>query len=63
MVSSGIRIGAWDYLQWKHVSPITNDNGEIIAARLLVYAGDPEEHYSFLTSEAYSALKPQRPLQ
>jgi hypothetical protein len=36
MVSSGIRIGAWDYLQWKHVSPITNDNGEIIAARLLV---------------------------
>jgi hypothetical protein len=23
MVSSGIRIGAWDYLQWKHVSPMT----------------------------------------
>ena len=35
MVSSGIRIGAWDYLQWKHVSPITNDKGEIVAARLV----------------------------
>jgi integrase len=57
MVSSGIRIGAWDYLQWKHVSPITNDNGEIVAARLLVYAGDPEEYYSFITPEAYNSLK------
>ena len=24
MISSGIRIGAWDYLQWKHIVPITN---------------------------------------
>ena len=24
MVSSGIRIGAWEFLQWKHVTPITN---------------------------------------
>jgi integrase len=56
-VSSGIRIAAWDYLQWKHVLPITNDNGEIVAARLLVYAGDPEEYYSFLTPEAYNSLK------
>ena len=46
MASSGIRIGAWDYLRWKHVSPITNDKGEIIAAKLLVYAGDPEQYYS-----------------
>jgi hypothetical protein len=53
MVSSGIRIGAWDYLQ----SPITNDNGEIVAARLLVYAGDPEEYYSFITHEAYNSLE------
>ena len=57
MASSGIRIGAWDYLRWKHVSPITNDKGEIIAAKLLVYAGDPEQYYTFLTPEAYHSLK------
>jgi hypothetical protein len=44
MVSSGIRIGAWDYLRWKHISPISNNKGEIIAAKLLVYAGDSEEY-------------------
>jgi hypothetical protein len=57
MVSSGMRIGAWNYLQWKHVSPITNDKGEIVAARLLVYAGDPEEYSGFITPEAYNSLK------
>jgi hypothetical protein len=57
MVSSGIRIGAWDYLQCKHVPPVTNDKGEIVAARLLVYAGDPEEYYSFITPEAFNSLK------
>jgi hypothetical protein len=57
MVSSGIRIGSWDYLRWKHISPITNDKDEIIAAKLLVYAGDPEEYYTFLTPGAYNSLK------
>jgi integrase len=57
MVSSGIRIGAWDYLQWKHVIPMTNSSGEIIAAKLRVYAGDREEYYTFITPEAYSSLK------
>jgi len=54
MVSSGIRIGAWDYLLWKHVSPISNDEGEIIAAKITVYGGDAEEYYSFITPEAYN---------
>src|SRR5919198_6711362 len=56
MASSGIRIGAWDYLHWKNVKPITNDKGEIIAAKLTVYAGDREEYYSFITSEAHNSL-------
>jgi integrase len=56
MVSSGMRIGAWDYLRWRHVLPITNDKGEVIAAKLLVYAGDAEEYYSFITPEAYTLL-------
>src|SRR5215218_9896280 len=57
MASSGIRIGAWDYLQWKHVTPLTNQNGEVIAAKLLVYPGDHEQYYTFITPEAYTSLK------
>ena len=57
MISSGIRIGAWDYLKWKHVIPFTDDKGEIICAKIIVYAGDIEEYYSFVTAEAYSCLK------
>ncbi|MGC1929550.1 MAG: hypothetical protein WA667_11285 [Candidatus Nitrosopolaris sp.] len=57
MISSGIRIGAWDYLQWKHVTPMLDDKDQTIAAKLLVYAGDPEEYYSFITPEAYDSLK------
>ena len=57
MVSSGIRITAWDYLRWKHIIPIENEKGVVIAAKILVYAGDPEQYYSFITSEAYDALK------
>jgi integrase len=57
MASSGIRIGAWDYLQWKHVKPISNDEGKIIAAKLVVYSGESEEYYCFITPEAYTSLK------
>src|SRR5918996_1803287 len=58
MASSGIRIGAWDYLRWKHVIPIKDDKtGEIQAAKIIVYAGEPEEYSSFITPEAYNALK------
>jgi hypothetical protein len=39
------------------VTPITNDNGEIIAAKLLIYPGDSEEYYCFITPEAYTAIK------
>jgi integrase len=57
MISSGIRLGAWNYLQWKHVKPLANENGEIIAAQITVYAGDVEEYHSFITPQAYDSLK------
>lgn len=57
MASSGIRLGAWDNLQWKHVSQITNDNGEIMAARLQIYPDSPEAYFTFITPEAYKSLK------
>jgi hypothetical protein len=58
MVSSGIRVGAFDSLQWKHVFPIMDSKGEAIAAKLVIYPGDPvEEYYTFCTPEAYKELK------
>jgi hypothetical protein len=50
-------LGAWGVLQWKYVTPIFNENGEVIAAKLIVYGGNIEEYYSFITAEAYNLLK------
>jgi hypothetical protein len=47
MASSGIRIGAWDHLKWKHVTPINDENDRVVAAKVVVYAGDAEEYYTF----------------
>ncbi len=57
MASSGIRIGAWDYLKWKHITPLISKDGKLLAAKILVYAGNFEEYYSFITPEAYNSLK------
>ncbi len=84
MCSSGVRLGAWPYLKWKHVKPITNgeylhwkkqkeedewnghtdititnnDETKIIAAKLLVYdTKRNKQYFSFITPEAYFALK------
>jgi hypothetical protein len=32
MISSGIRIGSWDFLKWKHVIPIRDQNNSIVVA-------------------------------
>ena len=54
MASSGIRIGAWDYLKWGHVKPITHGNSTM--AKMIVYAVDEEEYYTFISPEAYNEL-------
>lgn len=56
MISSGIRIGAWDYLKWGHLNPIERD-GVVVAARMHVYAGDKEQYLTFVSAEAYNAIK------
>ena len=56
MVSSGIRIGAFDDLKWKHIIPIYDNNQTSIAAKIIVYSGDTEEYYSFITPEALNSL-------
>jgi hypothetical protein len=42
LASSGIRLGAWDYLGWKRIKPIIK-NGNVVAAKILVYACDDED--------------------
>jgi integrase len=60
MCSSGIRLGAWDYLRWKDIQPardIVHNEEKILAAKIIVYAGDEEEYFSFITPEAYHELE------
>ncbi len=56
MVSSGIRLAAWDDLKVKHVQPIRNNDDTIQAAKIVIYAGSEEQYFSFITPEAHSAL-------
>jgi hypothetical protein len=56
MATSGIRLGAWDYLRWKDIQPI-ECQGKIVAAKIIVYATDDEEYFSFITSETYVELE------
>jgi hypothetical protein len=65
MTSSGIRLGAWDYLRWEHIRPIrrrNNGNGngkeDVVAAKIIVYSGEEgDEYFSFITPEAYHELE------
>jgi len=58
MLSSGIRVGAWNWLKWKHVTSIYDpNNGYLVAAKLQVYVRENEEYFTFITPEAYIALK------
>jgi len=56
LVSSGIRIGAFETLKWKHITPLYRDKNEVVAAKILVYPSDREQYYSFLTPEAYTSV-------
>jgi integrase len=57
MVSSGIRLGAWEDLKWKHIIPFKDNMGNIITAKIIVYPGDNEEYFAFITPEAYHAVE------
>jgi hypothetical protein len=53
--SCGFRLGSWDYLKWGNVQPIKR-GGQVIAAKLVIYAGDDDEYFSFITPEAYYSI-------
>jgi integrase len=47
MASSGIRLGARDYLRWGDIHLIEID-GKIVAAKIIVYAGEEDDEYFYL---------------
>ena len=56
LLSSGVREGAIEYFQIQDYSVIERDD-KIVAGRLVVYRGEPEEHVTFVSAEAVRALK------
>lgn len=59
MVSGGIRVGAWDYLQWGHVMPIERV-GVIVAAKIRVYADEEDGGGVFYIHNTRSLQGPGR---
>jgi hypothetical protein len=43
-------------LQWGQIRPIER-NGYVVAAKMIVYAGEDEEYFTFISSEAWQAIK------
>ena len=54
--SGGFRVEAWDYFTWKDVIFFKNSDGSFKGASLLVYRGDPESYWTFITPEACKTL-------
>jgi len=55
--SGGFRLEAWDYFTWKDVIFFKNSDGSYKGASLLIYRGDPESYFTFITPEACRALE------
>jgi hypothetical protein len=55
MASSGIRLGSWDYLRWGDIRPVERD-GKVVAAKIIVYAGEAEQYFSYISIEAFKEL-------
>lgn len=55
--SSGARRGWCDYASVKDLSPVEHrgDNGMLKLGKLVVYRGEPEEYFSFISPEAWDA--------
>jgi integrase len=66
MLSSGMRVGSWDHLKWKHIIPINrktnnekeNNEDNVSAAKIMIFdTKNNKEYFSFITAEAYFSLK------
>lgn len=52
--SGGFRVGAWDYSCWEDLVPVGEPPE---GAALRMYRGYPEEYWTFVTPEAYGAVR------
>ena len=50
--SAGFRLESWNYFTWKDVIFFKDENEQFKGASLLVYSGDPESYWTFITPEA-----------
>ncbi|HSF50857.1 MAG TPA: hypothetical protein VLA74_08870 [Nitrososphaeraceae archaeon] len=57
MLSSGIRLGAWDYLRIQDVTPIKDQKGNVIAGKIIVYSGEHDQYTSLITPEAWFSIE------
>jgi len=55
--SGGFRLESWNYFTWKDVVFFRNKDNSYKGAGLLVYRGDPESYWTFITPEACKALE------
>jgi len=55
--SGGFRLESWNYFTWKDVIFFKNDDETYKGAALLIYRGDPESYFTFITPEACKALE------
>lgn len=56
MVSGGFRLGGWLGLQVKDFEPIKHE-GQIIAGKVTIYRGEPEQYYTFISKEAWDRFQ------
>ena len=55
-ITSGIREESWNYLSWKDIEKIEED-GKVVAAKVIVYRGTKDQYSSRITAEAYEAIE------
>jgi hypothetical protein len=61
MISYGMRLGAWNVLQYKHIynssaEEIKKRNDNVVAAKITIYAESDDQYTSFITKEANQAI-------
>ena len=54
--SAGFRLESWDYFTWQDVVFFRHEDDTFKGAALLVYRGDPESYWTFITPEACGYL-------